>query len=1250
MRRGTGRWAVSGGYRSAEAAGPLGPGQVRIAVRAAGLNFRDALITLGMYPGAAVIGGEGAGVVLETGPGVLSVGAGDRVLGIWPGGLGPVAVADERMVAKVPAGWSFTRAASVPVVFVTAYYALVDLAGLRAGETVLVHAAAGGVGMAAVQLARHLGAQVYATASPAKQGVVRELGVDPARIASSRTTEFAARFGSVDVVLDALAGEFVDASLGLVAPGGRFIEMGKTDIRDAADVALHWPGVSYQAFDLTDAGPRRTGEILSIVLDLFSRGVLKPLPVRTWELDRAGDALRFMGQGRHTGKNVVRVPASLDRGGTVLVTGGSGVLAGLTARHLAQTGRAGRLVLASRRGPAAPDTAELAANLAGAGSDVQVAVCDSADRAAVAGLLARIPPSCPLAGVFHTAGALDDGVVSALTPDRLDAVLAPKADAALVLDELTADTELSAFVLFSSASATFGSPGQGNYATANAVLDGLAQDRRARGLPAVAIAWGMWEQATGLTAHLGEAGRGRARGAILPLTTGQGLGMLDAALAGNEPVAVAVNVDLAALRAQAQAGALAALWRGLIPAVASAAAVPAAAGSFRGQLAGLPGDDRERFVLDLVRGQAAAVLGHATADPVRPGAAFRDLGFDSLTAIELRNRLSTITGLRLPATLVFDHPTPQVLAAWLAAETAGDQGTVSSSPAVTTPVTGDPVVVVAMGCRFPGGVASPEDLWELVTSGTDAISGFPADRSWDDTEARFVRAGGFVHGVGEFDAGFFGISPREALAMDPQQRLLLEVCWETIERAGIDPLTLRGSRTGVFAGISNLDYGALLSLIGPDFGGHAVTGNSGSVISGRIAYVLGLEGPTVSVDTACSSALVALHLASQSLRAGECDMALAGGVMVMSTPAGFVGFTAQGVLAADGRCKAFGAGADGMGLAEGVGMLVVERLSDARRHGHPVLAVISGSAVNSDGASNGLTAPNGPSQQRVIRAALASAGVSPDQVDAVEAHGTGTVLGDPIEAQALLAVYGQGRAENTPLWLGSVKSNIGHTQAAAGAAGLIKMIMALQHEMLPRTLHAAEPSPHIDWSAGTIRLLAAEVDWPQGTHPRRAAVSSFGISGTNAHLIVEEPPAGELAASVPLAPPARSSEAVGAIGTFPWVVSGRGAAALRGAGEPRLAGFARAGAGGASMADVGWSLVTGRSIFSERAVVLAADAAGFTTGLEAVAAGESATGVIQGQPPEDGPGKTVFVFPGQGGQWAEMAAGLTGVVPRVRQR
>ncbi|MGC4807682.1 type I polyketide synthase [Micromonospora sp. DT233] len=910
-----------------------------------------------------------------------------------------------------------------------------------------------------------------------------------------------------------------------------------------------------------------------------------------------------------------------DPDGTVLVTGATGRLGRALCHHLVTAHGVRRLLLASRSGGSSADAAELAA----LDADVTLVACDVADRDALAQVLADVPAAHPLTAVVHLAGTLDDAIVESLTPERIDTVLAPKVAGALHLDELTRGLDLSAFVLFASAAGTFGGPGQGNYAAANACLDAIADRRRRQGRPAISLAWGLWEGDDGMVGGLTDVDLARARNiGVLSLTNPDGLALFDRALRHDGAALVPLALDFARLRGQLGRQALPALLRGLVRAPA---ARPRAAA-------------RPARMIDLVRARVAAVLRHPSPAGIDPDRAFSELGFDSLMAVELRNELGQATGVRLPASLIFDQPTPAALARHLESLDGGAPSAAGpATPSALAGASDEPIAIVSMACRLPGGVETPEQLWELVLRGDDAVVPMPDGRGWDldalydpDPDRQgtsYVREGGFLTAADQFDPTVFGISPREALAMDPQQRLLLESSWELFERAGLPPRSLKGSPTGVFVGLMYTDYPVLLHGRRHDLEGHLGNGSAGSVASGRIAYTYGLEGPAVTIDTACSSSLVAMHWAVNALRSGECSLAVAGGATVMSTPTVFLEFSRQRGLAADGRCKPFAEGGDGTGWGEGVGLLLLERLSDARRHGHPVLGVIRGCAVNSDGASNGLTAPNGPSQQRVIRQALANAGLTAADVDAVEAHGTGTPLGDPIEAQALIATYGQDRPAGTPLLVGALKANIGHTQAAAGVAGVIKTVLAMRHGVLPRILHLDAPSSRVDWDAGAVRLLTDNQDWPDTGRPRRAAVSSFGISGTNAHLVLEQ---------APEAQPETAVTRTDRPAAVAWTLSAPSVAALRTQAARLLP-----AAAGLDPVDVGYSLVTTRSAFAHRAVVVGADADQLHAGLRALADGEPAGNLVEGVARPAG--RPVFVFPGQGSQWAGMAAELIDTAP-----
>ncbi|WP_344432151.1 SDR family NAD(P)-dependent oxidoreductase [Amycolatopsis minnesotensis] len=902
-------------------------------------------------------------------------------------------------------------------------------------------------------------------------------------------------------------------------------------------------------------------------------------------------------------------PVDLD-GGTVLVTGGTGALGTRVVRWLVEQGAA-KVVVASRGGTALD---ELGAWAAERGALVESAACDVSDRQAVERLVHGLTS---LRGVVHAAGVVGDGVLGGLDRERFDAVCAPKITGAWHLHEATRDLDLAFFVMFSSVSGVWGSGGQGAYPGANGFLDGLASYRRGLGLAATSVAWGPW--AGGGMAADEHAARHFDRHGLTPVRPEVALAALGRALTSGRVNTVVATIDWSLLAPVFDAAGLARLFADLPEAcTALADRGREKTDGFAQRIEGLPAAERERVVAELVVAQVANVLGHrdpGALDRTRP---FSDLGFDSLMVVELRNRLATATAMTFSATVAYEHPTPAAVVEHVLGRLGGGAHEPVVAVARAENLDDDPVVIVGMACRYPGGITSPDGLWEFVDGGGDGISAYPADRGWAPVPG---GTGGFLDGAGDFDAAFFGISPREALAMDPQQRLALECSWEALERAGLDPVALRGSDTGVFLGLSHQDYGLRLHESGSDdtVEGYVMTGNSASVGSGRIAYALGLEGPAVSVDTACSSSLVALHWATRSLRSGECTLAVTGGVTVMATPGLFAEFERQGGLAGDGRCKAFSAAADGTGLAEGVGVLVLQRRSDALREGRRVLATVRGSAINSDGASNGLSAPNGRAQQRVIARALADAGLSTVDVDAVEAHGTGTRLGDPIEAHALLATYGQGRER--PLLLGSLKSNIGHTQAAAGVAGVIKMVEAMRRGALPATRHVDAPSEHIDWDSGAVELLTEPRAWPETSRPRRAGVSSFGISGTNAHVILEQ--AEETVAGQEVSP----------AGPVPWLLSARSEAALR----ERAAELAEATG---PVLDVGWSLVRSRAGLAHRAVVTGRDHAELAAGLRRLAEGDAGPGVVRGEAVSGGADAVAVLFSGQGAQRAGMGSRL----------
>ncbi|KUM94497.1 hypothetical protein AQI95_43525 [Streptomyces yokosukanensis] len=921
--------------------------------------------------------------------------------------------------------------------------------------------------------------------------------------------------------------------------------------------------------------------------------------------------------------------------GSVLVTGADSPIGERLARWAADGG-ADHLVLVGEAGE------ELLSALRDGGTTVtRCAADEDAVRAAVEAAPYEVGT------VVHAATRLEFGPVLDTDPEDFAATVHAKTGLALTLARVLDGRPVEREIHCSSVAGVWGGSGMSGYAAGSALLDAFAAHRRAQGHPSTAVAWSPWA--------LPDAPRGTAQPSaqrgLRGLTPDRALTVLQSVLDSGETAVAVSDVDwpafaagYGAVRPTALFGEIAEARESAEPAAAPAGPDSGPAAELAARLAGRTPAEQEKVLITVVGEATAAVLGHDSAQDVDGRRAFAELGLDSLGAVQLRKRLSAATGLRLPASLVFDHPTITRLARHLLSRLATSPGPRSTAvvPGTARHDAGqEPIAIVGMSCRLPGGIGSPDALWRAVVDGRDLTSELPRDRGWDlatlchpDPDhpgTSYADRGGFLLDAAGFDAEFFGVTPREALAMDPQQRLMLEVAWEAVERGGIDPDTLRGSRIGVFVGSNGQSYMPLLESEAARVEGYQGLGNSASVLSGRLAYVFGWQGPAVTVDTACSSSLVGIHLAMRALRGGECAMALAAGVTVICDPYTFVDFSRQRGLAADGRCKPFSAQADGFGLAEGAGALLLEPLSRAQELGHPVLAVLRGSAVNQDGASNGLAAPNGPAQEEVIRQALADARLSAADIDVVEAHGTGTRLGDPIEAGALLATYGADRAR--PLALGSVKSNIGHTQAAAGVAGVIKTVLAMRHGVVPRSLHAEELSPEIDWSTGTIRVQRENEDWPKGPRVRRAGVSSFGVSGTNAHVVLEEAPEAPADPAAPVDRPAGSGLAAGAVGL---ALSARTRSAVT-AQARALAELLRTSPE-TSLADTARTLAAGRARLGIRAAVLGDDRESVCAALDALAAEDAAADVV---PPRTAAArKAVLVFPGQGSQWTGMAADL----------
>ncbi len=1236
------------------AAEPLEPRQVRVGVDAAGLNFWDVFRSLGFIR-EGLLGREMCGRILETGSEVSSVSVGDRVIGLGFGAFGPQMVTREELVSPAPPGFTTTELATVPSAYVSAALSY-ELSGLQAGERVLIHAGAGGVGLAAIQLAQAAGAEVFATASAPKQAYLRSQGVT--HLFDSRTTAFGEQIlevtdgAGVDVVLNSLTSEgFIDASLSCLRPGGRFVELARRDILSEEEMAEVRPDVAYAILELDvlkKTDPGWVGRVLDEVTKQLASREIGPIVHSRWPLAEAGAALRFMRSARHLGKIVVTTPplagGRLRRDATYLVTGGLGGIGVAVAGWLADHG-AGTIVLNGRRDPDAL-AEEAIRTLHERGTSVHVEVADVTDAAAMDRMMADIDRKLPpLAGVIHSVGALSDGALTNQSWERFEQVLGPKILGAWHLHRATRDRDLDFFILFSSRVGVMGNPGQANHAAANAFLDQLAGHRRAIGLAGQAIAWGAWSEIGEAAEQKDRIERQRAALGGRWFTPQQGLKAFEQLVRQDVTTSVVMSMDWSVFE-QAVDARPPFLEDLLATGDDDEAAVPASSADVMERLRETPASERDRLLESYLQTEVQAVLRLPSAPESSVG--FFDLGMDSLMAVELRNRLNRAFSDEYTAsnTVVFDYPDINSLARHLCEELGDVEAAPppGSSPPPTARVqpapasvsvsegtsTEDGIAIIGMACRFPG-ARDLAEFWQVLDEGRETVSDGREDTGlWDGVlgdpamhDSGYQR-GGFIEEIDRFDARFFGIRPIEAHGMDPQQRLLLETSWHALEDAGMDPERLRGSSTGVYAGIASSEYRDLMM----DSGGPSYLGTAGSMAVGRVSFCLGLEGPTMPVMLNCASSLVSIHHAVAGLRRGEVDLALAGGVNAILSNGLTRELAELGMLSRDGRCKTFNAQADGFVRSEGCGMIVLKRLQEAQADGDRIWGVIRGSAVNHSGASAGPTVPTGPAKERVIEEALAGAGVAPREVDYLEAHGGGSELGDSIEVNASARVYGREREADNPLLIGSVKTNLGHLESAAGIAALIKTVLALDRGRIPRHLHFHDPNPNTDWEQLPVKVVSEAMDWPgHEGRPARAGVSAFGISGTNAHVVVEGnprhegipdwdrrqfPPAGAARrVTLPPSDPPPEVPAPAMRKTRLLPLSGKSEGVLRALAEAYLAWLDAhsnelsedGGAPGSLLSDMAWTASTGRAHFAHRAAILFSDVATLRAQLRSLAKG-----------------------------------------------